>query len=370
MPSEYPEDDSRTVPFQATTSESSTRRAPEVKTRYVDLPQAPERAAGPRNLAWGIIFLVAAFCAFWFANIISGRNAARSLIACLGTFGLVWLFYNLRVLRQRNGIFLAISTVLLFGAALPLVESGFMGLDRLARERLGDEESQQKLDVAPPPPMNAKNAPPAPFAPELAPEIVESEKPGASSPEDTTVRELFVPAPPATAKKIIAITEDVETKIGNRRYLVKKGDTFEFISIKDGMTTFKAGSDIVSVSSDYTQIKLKTEDLYALANKEAIRLYPGLADQFSEQHEKFSATWRELEKTLPEFFKSPDWPLSLARNLAVTNGWKSTDDLEDEANGKTGAPAAKPIPAAEPKTPPTESEVPQENPLPPVPDEQ
>lgn len=353
MPTEYPDDDSRTVPFQTAASESSVRRAPE-KTRYVDVPQSPERAAGPRNLAWGVISLVAAFGAYWFALIFSGHDATRSVVASLGAFGLAWLFYNLRILRQRNGIFLALAVILLFGAALPLVERGFSGLDRLARERLGDEQAPAKLDVAPPPPFTAKTAPPAPETPDLPPpaeQVVAQPKPV----DDGVVRELMVPPPPPTAKKVIEITEDVETKIDGRRYLVKKGDTFEFLSIKDGQTTFKAGTQTVTINSDLATFKLSFEQINALAQKEAMRLYPGLAEKFSEQNEKYITASRDLRDTLPDFFKSPQWPLDLARQLALTHGWKSVDELNGEAKSESKESAA---PAETEPLP----DVPQENP--------
>ena len=368
MPTEYPEDDSRTAPFQvAAASESSVRRAPEGKTRYVDVPQSPERAVGPRNLAWGVIFLVIALCAYWFARIISVHDATLCLIASLGTCGIAWLFYNLRILRQRNGIFLALSVVLVFGASMPLVERGFSGLDRLARERLGDEPQPAKLDVAPPPPPTAKSAPPAPVTPDLPPPAEEDARPPKVV-DDGVVRELLVPPPPATAKKVIEITEDVETVIDGRRMLVKKGDTFEFISIKDGQTTFKAGPHMVTVNSDIATFKLSFEQINELARKEAVRLYPGIGEKFSEQNEKYVAAARDLADTLPEFKKSPQWPLDLARQLAVAHGWKSVDEIEEES--KAGKPAAEKAPAA-PGEQPTEGaplpNVPQENPLPPAP---
>ena len=360
MPSEYPEDDSRTAPAHATTSESAARRAPETKTRYVDVPQSPERAVGPRNLAWGVIFLAVAFCAYWFALIFSGHNATRSIIASLGTFGLIWVFYSLRIFRQRHGIFLALSVVLLFGAGMPLVERAFSSLDRLARERLGDESNVVKLEVAPPPP-NSKTAPPAPVAPEEPPP---AESPAvAKAPEDDVVRELMVPPPAATAKKVIELTEDVEVKIGGRRFLVKKGDTFEFMSIQDGMTTFKAGQDTVSVSSDVAKFKLSFEQRYALSSQKAMRLYPGLREKFSDQNEKFVEASKELKDTLPDFFKTPDWPLNLAQQLAATHGWKSTEEIDAESKEpKPEGPAESAAPKNESPAPP---DVPQENPLPP-----
>ena len=352
------------MPFQtAAASESSVRRAPESKTRYVDVPQAPERAVGPRNLAWGVIFLVGAFGAYWFALIFSGHDATRSVVASLGAFGLAWLFYNLRILRQRNGIFLALSVILLFGAALPLVERGFSGLDRLARERLSDEQPSAKLDVPPPPPLTAKTAPPAPVTPDFPPPADEDAAPPKPV-DDGVVRELMVPPPPATAKKVIEITEDVETKIDGRRYLVKKGDTFEFLSIKDGQTTFKAGNQTVTISSDLATFKLSFEQVNALAQKEAMRLYPGLAEKFSEQNEKFVAASRDLIDTLPDFKKSPQWPLDLARQLALAHGWKSVDELEAETKSEAPAPGKEPA-----ETAPL-PDVPQENPVPPIPAEE
>lgn len=367
MPTEYPEDDSRTAPFQtAAASESSVRRAPESKTRYVDVPQSPERAVGPRNLAWGVIFLVVALCAFWFARIVSARDVTLCLVASLGTFGLAWLFYNLRILRQRNGIFLALSVILLFGAAMPLVVRGLSGLDRLARERLGDEPQSAKLDVAPPPAPTAKTAPPAPPTPDLPPPAEEEVRPPKAV-DDGVVRELLVPPPPATAKQVIEIQEDVETVIDGRRMLVKKGDTFEFISIKDGQTSFKAGAHLATVNSDIAKFKLSFKELNALAQKEAVRRYPGIGEKFSEQNEQYVAAARELGDTLPDFKKSPQWPLDLAVQLAGTHGWKSVDDLEEEAKAEKPAPEKAP---EAPSEPPSETaplpDVPQENPLPPA----
>ncbi len=358
MASEYPENDSRTAPFQGKSTESTTHRPPENKTRYVDVPASPERAVGPRNLAWGVIFLVIAFCAYWFALIFSGHNATRSVIASIGTFGLIWLFYSLRVLRQRHGIFLALSAILLFGAAMPLVERAFTGLDRLAREKLADEPPAAKMDVAPPAPMTARNAPPAPVAPELPPAPEVPAITAAEPPDDGTVRELLVPPPPATAKKVIEITEDVQTKIGGRRYTVKKGDLFEFVSIKDGMTTFKAGKDLATVSSDVAKFRVSQEELYILAQKEAMRRYPVLSDKFSEENLKFVEASKELRETLPDFFKASDWPLRLAEQLAATHGWKSVDEAAEAEKPAESAPETQPTEPA-----PQPSETPQENPL-------
>ncbi len=367
MPSEYPEDDSRTVPFQPPTSESAARRAPEPKTRYVDVPQTPERAVGPRNLAWGVIFLVAAFCAYWFALIFSGHNATRTVIASLGTFGLIWLFYTMRILRQRHGVFLALTVVVLFGAAMPLVERGFSSLDNLARERLSDEKVAPKLDVAPPAPPTSKTAPPAPVTPDEPPPTIEPPKVVAKAPEDNIVRELMAPPPSEAAKKVIEITEDTEINIGGRRFLIKKGEKYEFTTLQDGVYTFKAGQDTATVSSDFAMVRYNFKQLNELAQKEATRRYPALAEKFSEQYDQFLSASKDLRVTLPDYFKSPEWPLRLAEKLAAANGWKSVDELDAEAKGaKPEAPATE---DAAPIAPPSAPDVPQENPLPPLPPE-
>ncbi len=367
MPSEYPEDDSRTVPFQPPTSESAARRAPESKTRYVDVPQTPERAVGPRNLAWGVIFLVAAFCAYRFASIVSGGNAASTVVASLGTFGIIWLLYTMRILRQRHGVFLALTVVVLFGAAIPLVERGFSSLERLAQDRLSDEKPAPKLDVAPPPPLTSKTAPPAPVTPDEPPPSIEPAKVVNKAPEDNIVRELMVPPPPGTAKKVIEITDDTEINIGGRRFLIKKGDKYEFTTLQDGVYTFKAGQDTATVSSDFAMVRYNFKQLNELAQQEATRRYPGLAEKFSEQYDQFLSASKDLRVTLPDYFKNPEWPLRLAEKLAAANGWKSVDDLDAEAKGaKPEAPATE---DAAPIAPPTAPDVPQENPLPPLPPE-
>jgi hypothetical protein len=376
MPSEYPEDDSRTTPFQGG-SELSTRRAPETKTRYVDVPQSPERAVGPRNLAWGVIFLVAGLCAYRFARIFAGHDATRSIVASLGTFGLIWLFYSLRVLRQRHGIFLALSVILLFGAVLPLVELGFSKLENLATERMGEEKSPSKLDVAPPPPLTAKTAPPAPVAPDEPPPVEDAPpalvKAGKSAPmvDENIVRELMVPDPPETAKQIVEITDDVEVTIRGRKFLLKKGRIFEFLGMKEGMTTIKAGDDTTTVSSDFTRFKFTFKQRYLNAQREAVRLYPKLGEKFSTEYDLYIAASRELRETLPDFEKDPEWPLNLAKQVASARGWRSTDEIAAEATRlpEPTAPANPPAEGTEPAAPeiPKAPDVPQENPLPPIP---
>jgi Flp pilus assembly protein TadB len=133
-PSEYPEQDARTVPFQSETKEAVLAHpAPEPRTRYLDLPPSPEARGVTRNLAWGIALLALAAIAFWLGLHYAGAAATRTLVACLLTFGVVWLLLHLNVLRQRYGGLFGLGLVAFIGAAIPFVEGGFRRLDGLAR---------------------------------------------------------------------------------------------------------------------------------------------------------------------------------------------------------------------------------------------
>jgi hypothetical protein len=61
------------------------------------------------------------------------------VVLCLITFTILWVLARVRVFHQRNGVFFAAALVCLLGASVPLVERGYIALDRLAHTADADE---------------------------------------------------------------------------------------------------------------------------------------------------------------------------------------------------------------------------------------
>ena len=276
MPSEYPEKDARTAPFQSESKEAVlARREPEAQPRYLDVPNEADIGAR-RNLVFGIIFLCLAAIGLWMGWYYAGGAAVRTLFACLLTFGAVWLLLHLNVLRQRYGGLFGFGLVALIGAVIPFVEGAFRKIDDLARERLAGQTPSPAALSVPPPPMTIATAPPAPptiplpaeepepeaepvpvVAKAAEPKVAKAPKksPLATKPAsaDGVVRELIVPEPPAGAGKLIRVTEDVKVDLDGRPTIIRAGTIAPFKAFNDGEVTFIAGDHEISISSEFVK---------------------------------------------------------------------------------------------------------------------
>ncbi len=331
---EYPEDDSRAEPFASTQIELRTAEA---KSHMAESAPGADALSGTRNLAWAVICFLIAAIALWLGLKVNRAAVAQSLFASLSAFGVLWLLYNFRLLRQRNGILLAIALVVLLGAAIPFVVAGLSRLDHLADERLAPKVDDAPEIVTPVLSIpTAKNAPPAPQAPEFpvdkpAPEKSVPEKP-APPVDDGIVREFMAPAPDLKSGKLIRIKQDCLVTIEGRKWRLKAGQIYQFKGLEDGVVTFRAGDQDVSIASDYVtftgQSKETPEKITQMAAAEAGRRYPALLDKESKENELLLARKKELEQepAMKEiFFKDPKWPLVLAEQLAAQEGWKRAD---------------------------------------------
>ena len=330
-PTEYSEDNPRTVPFQppATVSGSGTVRATEPKTKYIELPVSSERLRGPRNLAWGVILLALAALVYWMGLYLAGRGATRLMVASFGTFGLLWVLYKLRVLRQRHGVLMAFGIVALFGAVIPFAERGLQNLDALARTRLAGEPGSPSGDNAPAPGPAIQ---PAPSAQPRIPPVPEA---SASPQADDIVRELILPPPDPAAGKLIRFKEDKQVEIGGRKFLIRNGSEFAFKKFSDGAVTFIAAGKEVTIDSDFVtftgQSRETPAEITKLAMEELKRRYPGVFEKDTPENDVFVARTKELENVVPDFFKNPRWPLELGEQLAAQEKWPRADQSSDDA---------------------------------------
>lgn len=346
---EYPEDDSRAEPLA---SAQIQLRTAETKPPASEPASSADALSGTRNLAWAVISFLVAAIALWLGMKINRAAVAQSLFASLGAFGVLWLLYNFRLLRQRNGILLAVALVVLLGTAIPFVVAGLSKLDHLADERLATKEAGAADMPAPTLTIpTEKTAPPAPPTPDLpkekpAPEKLAKEKPALPA-EDGIVREFMAPPPDPKAGKLIRIKQDCIVTIDGRKWSLKAGQVYQFKGLEDGIVTFRAGDQEVSIEADYVtftgQSKETPEKITQMAAAEAARRYPALGNKDSKENVLLVSRKKELEQepSMKEiFFKDPKWPLVLAEQLAEQEGWKRADLPEETTPPTEAAPKA------------------------------
>lgn len=343
--SEYPEEDSRTVPFSAT--EEPSRPAAAEKPRYVDVPVSPEQARAQRNLAWGVVCLMVTLIGVWIGFKLDPSGTLKCLAASLGTFGVLWLLYNFQIFRQRHGQFLGLGLAALLGGLLPLIAAALGSLDRLADERLADRARGDGRDMrfmAPPPVPTAANAPAAPQAPELWPESdggpaapafrQATEMPpmaARNSRDDGQVRDLVSPPPDLAAGKIITIKEDCIVPIDGQKFRLKEGDNFNYTNFEDGIVTFLANGKEIQIGFENVRFigrsREDKERINKMAWEEAFNRYPALRDEKSPENRLLNATWPKMEAEPDgvEFLKDPRWPVILADQLAKEHQWVTSD---------------------------------------------
>jgi hypothetical protein len=166
--------------------------------------------------------------------------------------------------------------------------------------------------------------------------------------------------------KIILVKQDAKVLISGKKYLIHEGSKFPFKKLEDGMVTFAAGDQEVTIDAEMVSFVGKSketpEEISRLAGEELRRRYPMLADKTSPEREILDARIAELKVEMPELFKNPRWPLEIGEQLAVQEGWIRADaPADDSAAPSPGRPAIEPKTPNSPLLPPP-TEIPQEAP--------
>lgn len=338
--------------------------------------QAPPEGvpADVTNLAIAAGLLFSAFLIFWMGSYLANHIALRTLVASFGTFALVWVLFRLRVFQRPHGGLIVAGAVALFAAALPFAERGFQKLDHAAKAGLAGEPVKRDVEPADQLPVpNRQTAPAAPASP--APPA-----PAASTPpEPETVGELLAPEPDPFAGKVIIVTRESQITINGRKYRIHEGSKFPYTKFEDGIVTFQANGQDATISGSVVKFtgasKETPREIIQLAQIEAMRRYPALADKNSDENKLYIARAAELKDEMPDLMKDPHWPLIIAEQIAAQEGWKRADLPADDTAPPTplsdeemkAAKPALPTPPADPSMPPippVPSEIPQEAPPP------
>ena len=307
------------------------------------------------NLAVGAGLLLSAFLIFWMGLYLANHVALRTLVASFGTFALVWVLYRLRIFHRPHGGLIVAGSVALFAAALPFIEHGFQKLDRAAQAGLAGETARPAGESAEGLPVPTQQRIPAPPVPTVS-----------APPEDDTIRDLIAPAPDPSLGKIILVMQDAKVPINGKKFLIRAGSRFPLKKLADGLVTFQAGDQEVTIDADLVSFTGKSMETPAeisrLAGEELRRRYPMLADKTSPERAILDRRIDELKDVMPELFKDPHWPLEIGERVANQEGWKRADAPADDS-----APLPPELPLDAPKIPqptipPFPSDVPQEAP--------
>ena len=317
----------------------------EFEPRYVDVPRRRRaQLAAERTLKWGLAILCVALGLIGAALIVSGPRALVPIVICLVTLTILWTMARLRVFHQRNGVFFATALVCLLGAAIPMVERGYVELDRMAHAPSVDPVP---LASAAAPGVETK------LAAEKSPDPVAAFEPNLNLP--SLVDELKVPEPTDPDANLVRIVESTKVMVGRKAYMLNAGDTFTLEEIKDGKVFFRANElrlfvpegavelmqaatpESAAVADAQPEMRppavqprrleehVSDKDLdgasTARAKEEAVRRYPGIGQQGSVENALYLEEYKKLMQERPEFFDDEDWPLYLAEGIAKTQGW-------------------------------------------------
>lgn len=319
---------SRRPEFTAPLAEQQPQpRTESFHPQYVSVHSLREHGHGPRNLAWGVVTLLLAVALMGIALFTVGTRALVSLAVCLLTFTALFVLARMHVFRQRNGGFLALGIVCLFGAAMPLVELGYGSIETFLRNR------------------------PAATAPASRAGSTASDAPALSL---TEAFALTPPDPKAGAR--VRVIKDAHVAIEGKSYLAKAGDVFAFAARSGRDVTIAARDLLVTLPGDAVEVldektaapaaasapalepaiarTARADEASAAPNEtpaqttdralhEIVRRYPALGVKGSLENQMFVSMVNELRQSGGEdFFKNPEWPAEIAELLAKREHWR------------------------------------------------
>ena len=328
----------RRPPSILRTDEAASIRSKEDAAARPDNPLAEtapwERRTnkGMRNLLLGALVLVLALGLLGQAIYLAGAEAAIPMGAALLAVVTLFVVSRLRLLRQRNGGFLALGLVCLVAAAFPLA--------RYAWEQ-------------------ASNVTPQPASGSGLARVDESPTDGMPL---LTATFTVPPAEAGTEKFKVLRDFQVEMADG-KTYLIKSGEILPLAERAEGEVRFSADNQKIGLPEKMIEMVAAEQDpdtsglpvamastqgatagpdmaaagtsddalfgddrpltpaqITERAQKEAIRRYPALGERESPENQLFIETFQELKHTgADDFFADPEWPLHLADMLAKRN---------------------------------------------------
>ncbi len=307
--------------------------------RYLESHVPGERRRSKRNLISGVLLLLLCVPLFGWALYLGGPGVAMTLVSCLATVTTLYVISRSRLLRQRNGGFLALSLVCLVAVFVALIEQAWLRVAHPSTVIASAASEAASHPAAP-----ASNTPPS---------LVEA---------------FNIPAPDPSRGQRAKILKDSKVEIDKKDYILRAGDIFPFVGMNNDEAMFMAGSQQIALHKNLVEIldpqprgegdpnedaspaAAKSENAnppsqkelaaqIAAYTREAIRRYPGIGLADAPENKAFVEKVNELKAAgAVDYFEKPDWPLLLADTLAKREGWKRQDShVIEEASDEQAA---------------------------------
>ncbi|MEK0447054.1 MAG: hypothetical protein RLZZ399_2375 [Verrucomicrobiota bacterium] len=286
--------------------------------------EPPQRTGSIRNLALGagcvLLGIPIAGVAFRWAG-----NEAFVALSTAVVLGLViFVATQVRLMRQRNGIFLLLSLGLLVTVTIPVGVKLFVSGSELATEFLAFSRLRsQEVGAGGGGPLPVATLPGAVGNPGVEP-VGLSEPARGLARQDVVVESTNPPAP------VLNRTTDEEAQ--RKSALVAQIEALD----PQGKALFLArweGADAEGRALLLSQWEALDSlgRTTLLAKWEAFRRYPSLETENSLQSQQLNKAYDDLARLRKfEFFKNPRWPLKLVEIVAQQEGWKRSDAAASE----------------------------------------
>ena len=269
----------------------------------VVLPAVP--AESGRNLAIGVFLVLAALPVAGVACIWAPREAFVAISTAMLIALLVFLFFQLRLITQRNGTFALLAAGLLVTLTVPVLIKVGASTSELA---------EWFLSVRQPHPANEPRIAGLPEASPGVPRPLPESSQRPQPPQTAPISPVS-PVSPALTSVVLGLP-DASSSPASTAQEPGSARGAEGVSSRQ-----KGGSETQATppDSEETVVQRTTR----MAKEEALKRYPNLGRVGSVEHSAYIQTFNEFERLHKhDFFADPKWPLNLAELLAKRYSWK------------------------------------------------
>lgn len=284
-----------------------------------------------RNLFLGFFCIFVALMLFCGAWVLLGELSLIPFVTAILVLFLLTSLWAFGVHRQRGGLFLSLGLVSIVGALVPLLLGVVLNLPAgqayLAQMRTVPGNNNQAQGGYP------------------GGSIVQAQPAGQQTP---LLSEAFGIYPPTGSQtEQVRVLSDSRVELDGRVYLMRAGQIFPVHSRSDEGVVIRAKDYLVTLSRDMVDVvspsvsvasttstaaptepppaatpQVDKSALLAKSQAEAMRRYPALAIQDSDENRIYVDAYSDIKLNRPDYLEDPNWPLKLADELGTAHGWQ------------------------------------------------
>lgn len=327
----------RTEPGPARSAERE-----EFEPKYISVPQRRSSSQGRWNLGLGVGLLFLSAVLFGWGLYLAGPGAVYTVGVSLATATALYVIARSRLLRQRNGSFLAAAIVCLLAVFCVLVQQAWV-----AATRGGAVASN-----------HAPAATPEATEPALADIYRPAKAELESGPVAKVVKELKVELEGKTYRlrpgDLFPVggqgTKEVRLAVGLQEVIVPPSavqvtDMTPSAPVRSAAPLAEAKAPAADSKHDSIEpTEAEMREVNKRSQAEAMKKYPALGERGSPENRSFLEAFEELRLSgQTSFFEDPEWPMKLADQLASREKWGDKDRAEAKKPSVLDQPAEEPL---------------------------